>query len=210
MRSIIMAAVCAVSGTAWAAEATAKDKFSEKDGWIELFNGQDLKGWHARNPNAKMSWKVDKGILTNDLKWGQHGVDIVTDQKFDDFQLHIEFKVPPMGNSGVYLRGRYEIQVAHSLSKKLTAQSCGAIYSLKAPSENASLKPGEWQSYDVTLKGKTVTVHQNGKLIIDNYEIPRPTGGTLDDKVDEPGPLMLQGDHTAVDYRNIFIKPLKK
>ncbi len=210
MRWVMTALVCSIVGVSRAAEAPAKDAFTEKEGWIALFNGKDLSGWHARNPGATTSWKAENGVMINAPKWGQHGVDIVTDQKFDDFQLHVEFRVPPLGNSGVYLRGRYEIQVAHNMGRKLTVQSCGAIYSLKAPSENVSLKPGEWQRYDVTLKGKTVTVHQNGKLIIDNYVIPHPTGGALDDKVDEPGPLMLQGDHTAVDYRNIFIKPLKK
>jgi hypothetical protein len=208
--SLALSATFVMAGAAWAAEKPAKGKFPKREGWIKLFDGKDLKGWHPRRPDAKMSWKVEKGVLVNDLKPGQHGVDIISEEKFEDFELHIEFKVPKRGNSGVYLRGRYEVQVCDSFGEKATAESCGAIYGQKPPSENASLKPGEWQTYDITLKGKTLTVHQNGKLIIDKYELPGPTGGALDDKVNEPGPLMLQGDHTAVDYRNIYIKPLKK
>jgi hypothetical protein len=205
-----MALVFAVAGVAWAAEAPAKGKFPKKDGWVKLFNGKDLKGWHVRNPKANMSWKVENGVLVNDLKKGEHGVDLVTDQKFVDFELHVEFKVPKDGNSGVYLRGRYEVQVLDSFGDQPNAESCGGIYGQKAPSENASLKPGEWQTYDITLKGKTVTVVHNGKLVVDKYDLPGPTGGALDRRVSDPGPLMLQGDHTAVDYRNIYIKPLKK
>jgi hypothetical protein len=208
--SLVVSVAFVMAGAAWAAEGTAKEKKAGRKKGNQLFNGKDLKGWHVRNPGAKMSWKVENGVLINDLKKGEHGVDLITDKKFGDCELHIEFRVPKDGNSGVYLRGRYEVQVCDSFGDKATAESCGAIYGQKAPSENASLKPGEWQTYDITLKGKTISVIHNGKLVIDKYELPGPTGGALDDKVNEPGPLMLQGDHTAVEYRNIVLKPLKK
>jgi len=191
-------------------KAAAKNRFPKKDGWIRLFDGKSLTGWHARNPNAKMTWKAEKGVLVNDVPAGQHGVDLVTDQKFEDFELHIEFKVEKGQNSGVYLRGRYEVQVLESHGRQPTMETCGSIYSQKVASKDATKPAGQWQAFDVTLEGKTVTVRLNGEVIIDKHVLTAPTGGALDDKVNEPGPLMLQGDHTAVAYRNIHIKPLKK
>jgi hypothetical protein len=211
MRTVLALCVAwAAADATWAAEKPAKGKFSKKEGWIKLFDGKELKGWHPRRADAPMSWKVEKGELINAIPAGKHGVDLVSDQKFEDFELHIEFKAPKHGNSGVYLRGRYEIQVHDSFGMPPSMETCGSIYSQKVSSKNASRKAGEWQSYDVKLEGKTVTVHHNGELIIDKHVLTAPTGGALDDKVNEPGPLMLQGDHTAVTYRNIYIRPLKK
>ncbi|MBN1345066.1 MAG: DUF1080 domain-containing protein [Phycisphaerae bacterium] len=188
-----------------------KAKFAE-EGWICLFNGKDLTGWKPRpDRKGKNCWKVEDGVLVNDLAHGTHGIDLITEKTFQNFMLHVEFKVPEKGNSGVYLRGRIEVQVHDSSKdKKPAMHTCGSLYSKKIADKLVSKKPGEWQCFNITLKGNTVTVGHNGVKIIDAFDCPAPTGGELDGKnFGKPGPIMLQGDHTAVAYRNIWIKPLK-
>jgi hypothetical protein len=178
------------------------------DGWIELFNGQDLSGWVAKRPENLDSWSVHDGILQNKPTPEKHGTDIFTERTFDDFDLHVEFKVPPNSNSGVYLRGRYEVQI-NSHDGELNKGSMGAIYGLYAPSENASNPWNEWQRYDITLVGKTVSVKLNNKLIIDGAELHSVTGGALQAFLDpdKPGPIMLQGDHGEICFRSVRLKP---
>jgi hypothetical protein len=182
----------------------------QKGGWIPLLNGKDLTGWKPRpDRKGKNCWKVVDGELVNELKHGEHGIDLITERKFKDFMLHVEFKVPRRGNSGVYLRGRIEVQVHDSYGQKPAMHTCGSLYSKKVASKVASKKRGEWQCFNITLKGNTVTVVHNGEKIVDKFDCPAPTGGELDGgNFGKPGPLMLQGDHTAVAYRNIWIKPL--
>lgn len=179
-------------------------------GWTKLLNGKDLTGWKPRpDRTGKNCWKVVNGELVNQLKRGEHGIDLITEKTFKDFMLHVEFKVPKNGNSGVYLRGRIEVQVHDSYGQEPAMHTCGSLYSKKVASKVVSKKPGEWQCFNITLKGNTVTVVQNGETIIDKFDCPGPTGGELDGKnFGKPGPIMLQGDHTAVAYRNIWIKPL--
>ena len=160
------------------------------------------KGWHATGANQ---WKVENGILINPAS----GSNLVTDQTFTDFKLHIEFRYPAGSNSGVYLRGRYEIQVEDSYGKQPQKDLLGAVYGFIKPSENVAKKAGEWQSYDITLVGRFVTIVANGKTIVCNQEIPGITGGALDSNEGAAGPIMLQGDHGAVEYRNIVITPAK-
>ena len=167
---------------------------------IKLFSGTDLKGWHTEGANQ---WEVKNGIL----KSPRPGSNLITDQKFNDFKLHIEFRYPKESNSGVYLRGRYEVQVADNKGMEPLKDYFGAIYGFIAPLEMVAKGPGEWQSYDITLVGRVVTVVANGVQIICNQEIPGITGGALDSKEGEPGPIMLQGDHGTIDYRNILITP---
>ncbi len=187
-----------------------KAKFAE-EGWICLFDGKTLNGWIPRpDRKGKNCWKAEDGVLVNDLKPDEHGIDLVTKQAFKDFMLHIEFKVPKGGNSGVYLRGRLEVQVHDSFGRKPGMDTCGSIYGKKVADKVVSRKPGEWQCFNITLKGNTVTVAQNGEKIIDAHTLDGVTGGALDAKnFGKPGPLMLQGDHSAVAYRNIWIKPMK-
>lgn len=161
-----------------------------------IFNGKDLTGWHALGKNQ---WVVENGVL----KSPQSGANLVTDKAYNDFKLHIEFRIPEGSNSGVYLRGRYEIQVEDGDTTHPEADRLGGIYGFIAPSEKAGKKAGEWQSYDVTLVGRLVTVALNGTTIICNREIPGITGGALDSKEGEPGPLQIQGDHGPIEYRNI-------
>jgi hypothetical protein len=169
---------------------------------ITLFNGVDLKGWHAMGENQ---WKVEDGILRS-LK---SGANLVSDQTFTDFKLHIEFRYSKGSNSGVYLRGRYEVQIEDDKGLEPWVGYLGAIYGFLTPSEMVAKDPGVWQSYDITLRGRMVTIVGNNKTIIYNQEIPGITGGAIDSKEGEPGPIMMQGDHGPIDYRNIIITPIK-
>ena len=144
------------------------------------------------------------------MKSPHPGSNIVTDQSYKDFKLHIEFRYPKGSNSGVYLRGRYEIQIEDGDIPEPENNQMGAIYGFIAPSEPIKKAPGEWQSFDVTLIGRMVTVVANGDTIICNREIPGITGGAINSHESEPGPLLLQGDHEVIDYRNIVITPAKE
>ena len=169
---------------------------------IKLFDGTDLKGWHASGPNQ---WKAEDGIMRNPSS----GSNIMTDQVFSDFKLHIEFRYPKGSNSGVYLRGRYEVQIVDSKGMEPSRDLLGAIYGFIAPTEMMAKDAGEWQSYDVTLIGRLVTLAVNGKTVICNQIIPGITGGAINSSEGEPGPIFIQGDHGAVDFRNILITPAK-
>jgi len=168
---------------------------------IKLFNGLNLDGWHASK--AKNQWLAENGVM----KSPKSGANIISDQKFNDFKLHIEFRYPEGSNSGVYLRGRYEIQVEDNRGQEPLSTFFGGIYGFITPNEMAAKAPGEWQTYDITLVGRRVTVVANGKKIITDQIIPGITGGALDSKEGEPGPIMLQGDHGPIEYRNIIITP---
>ena len=172
-----------------------------------LFNGKDLTGWEPDNPSTN-HWIAENGELVNKNK----GANIRTTRNFDDLKLHIEYNCPQGGNSGVYLRGRYEVQVEYEPADKNDKyHSMGSIYGFLAPSMEVPPKPGQWESYDVTLVGRTVTVVRDGVKIIDNQEIPGITGGAIDSHEGEPGPLNIQGDHTGgMKYRNITISVPKK
>ena len=163
--------------------------------------GSDLSGWRMRQGTDAGCWSVSDGIL----KATPPCVDIVTDREFDDFQLRLEFRYPPGSNSGVYLRGRYEVQIQDDYGKALDPLRLGGIYGFIAPTDDAARPAGEWQIYEIQLVGRRVTVILNGTEIISNREIPGITGGALDSHEGSPGPLMLQGDHGPIEYRNIFI-----
>lgn len=172
---------------------------------IVLFNGKDLTGWTTQGGSAS-KWSAVNGVLTNSA----NGANLMTTQKFSDFKLHLEFRYPKNGNSGVYLRGRHEVQVEDSPERELPLSThIGGVYGFLTPNENASTAPGEWQTYDITLIGRRVTVVLNGKSVITDQVIPGITGGALDSNEGAPGPLLLQGDHTAVEYRNIRLTPAK-
>lgn len=169
---------------------------------IRLFNGRDLTGWKALGENQ---WVVKNGILTSP----KSGANLATEATFTDFKLHIEFRYPAGSNSGVYLRGRHEVQIEDNWGREPFPGGFGAVYGFIAPSEQAARKPGEWQSYDITLVGRMLTLVANGKTVICDREIPGITGGALDSREGEPGPLYIQGDHGPVEYRNIVLTPAK-
>jgi hypothetical protein len=171
---------------------------------ITLFNGKSLDGWQPVG-RRESKWSAVSGILQN----ANSGANLVTTQKFDDFKLHLEFRVPKESNSGVYLRGRYELQVDDAAGLEPSSHHLGGLYGFIAPSENVAKPAGEWQSMDVTLVGRMLTYDLNGTNIICNREIPGITGGAIDSVEANPGPILLQGDHGAVDYRNIVITTAK-
>jgi len=249
-------------------EKSSAQGFRPEDGWKPLFNGKDLSGWTFRNPRVKKVWvacdevRLDPadparlipvgkgGSASSVLLCGDdgRGSDIMTTESFSDYQLHLEFNVPKGSNSGVYNRGLFEIQVFDSYGKpKLGFHDCGALYERAFPRENLAKPPGEWQSYDITLKGKALTLVWNGKTVYQDHDIRhgetdreaferlthenanKPEalrvklreengryvgyfgeGGTRSglDGPDRPGPILLQGDHGPVAYRNILIRPL--
>jgi hypothetical protein len=171
---------------------------------IPLFNGKDLTGWVARHASQPNRWKAQDGTLLNE----DAGTDLMTEAKFQDFLLHAEVMVPQGSNSGIYLRGRYEVQVQDGKEPGARhSRMMGAIYGQLTPAENAALPAGEWQSFDITLVGRTVTVVLNGKTILERQEIPGTTGGALDSREAEPGPIFLQGDHGRIAYRNLLLTP---
>ena len=170
---------------------------------IKLFNGKDLKGWHASG--TKNQWEVKDGIL----KSPKAGSNIISDATFTDFKLHVEFRYPVHGNSGVYLRGRYEVQITDHYADTPPRGLLGSVYGFIQPNEPVITKPNEWITYDITLIGRNVTIVVNGKIIVNNQEIPGITGGALDSHEGKPGPIMLQGDHEPIEYRNIIITPAK-
>ena len=173
---------------------------------VSLFNGKDLTGWKMSDPRAKAVWTVENGTLVSP----GHGPEIINDLKFQDFKLHIEFNCGAKANSGVYLRGRYEVQVEDNSVDEPPSHHTGGVYGFITPKPEMPRKPGEWQSFDITLEGRTITVVQNGTPIIDQQEIPGITGGALDSHEELPGPIYLQGsEDNHVAYRNIVVTPAK-
>ena len=173
---------------------------------MQLFNGKDLSGWKMSDPNATQKWTVENGTLVSP----GHGPELITDAKFEDFKLHLEFNCAKGSNSGVYLRGRYELQIEDDPQPEGPTMRTGGIYGFLAPTPEQPRKPGEWQTYDITLVGRVVTVLQNGKMIIDKQEIPGITGGAVDSHEGQPGPIYLQGSEAGhVAFRNITITPAK-
>jgi hypothetical protein len=190
----------------WEGRRAPSLKRTEPPRWgeqIVLFNGKDLAGWKPRNAAAKNGWQAKEGLLANVTP----GNDIVTEQLFTDFKLHVEFRYSKGSNSGVYLRGRYEVQIEDNFGSEPDSHKIGGVYGFLTPSLNAARKAGEWQSLDVTLIGREVTVVLNGERIIDRQTIPGITGGALDSEEGKPGPIMLQGDHGPIDFRNLTLAP---
>lgn len=264
------ACVAGISVTlAWLAPMVARAADAPSaEGWRPLFDGKGLSGWKFRNPDAKKVWvacddvRLDPADPARLLPVGSgggpdavllcgedgRGSDIMTEQNFNDYELHLEFTVPKGSNSGVYNRGLFEIQVFDSFgASKLAFHDCGALYERAIPRENHAKPPGEWQSFDITLKGKRLSLVWNGKSVYDKIDVRygetdkaaferlnqenagKPVelrvkleakdgkylgyfgeGGTRSSLPgpDRPGPILLQGDHGPVAYRNIRIRPL--
>jgi len=180
---------------------------------IALFNGENLDGWKLTAPKVVNGWSAQNGLLINravqeEGKPHRSYGNLRTEQEFEDFNLKLETRVAQGGNSGVYLRGIYEVQVTDSYGKKLDPHNMGAVYSRITPSVNAEKPAGEWQTLDITLVDRHVTVVLNGTKIIDNAPVMGCTGGALWSDEFRPGPIYLQGDHTGIEYRNIVLKPV--
>ncbi len=173
---------------------------------IPLFNGKDLAGWKMKGTGTTV-WKVENG----DLVSPGNGPELIHDSNFEDFKLHVEFNCRANSNSGVYLRGRYEVQIETDSIEEPPSHHMGGVYGFLAAAPELPRKAGEWQSFDITLIGRWITVVQNGQTIIDNKEIPGITGGALDSHEELPGPIYLQGSEKGhVAYRSIVITPAEK
>lgn len=180
---------------------------------IELLNGKDLDNWELVEKGAVSGWDGVDGMMTNNpvqTKGEAHITygNIRTRETYEDFNLQLEVNVPKGSNSGVYLRGIYEVQVMDSYGKELDSHNMGALYSRITPSEAAEKPAGEWQKMDITLFERHLTVILNGKTIIDNQPVKGVTGGALTSDQCSPGPILLQGDHGKVSYRNIVLTPI--
>jgi hypothetical protein len=172
---------------------------------VRLFNGHDFAGWVFDNPAKASSWTVENGSLVNKAA----GSNLATEGRFQDFKLHIEVNCPKQANSGIYLRGRYEVQVEDDSIAEPASHHMGAVYGFLAPTPEQPRRPGTWQTFDITLLGRFVTVVQNGQTVIDNQEIPGITGGAIDSHEGLPGPIYLQGDHGGIAYRNLVLTPAR-
>lgn len=179
----------------------------------ELFNGKDLTGWTLTNPESVNGWTIESGVLINNPvqeegKPHVHYGNLKTEETFEDFNLKIEVNIPERSNSGIYLRGIYEIQVMDSYGRPLDSHNMGGLYSRITPSVSAEKPAGEWQDFDITLCDHHLTVILNGTTIIDNQPVMGVTGGALTADEFSPGPIYLQGDHGTVSYRNIVLTPI--
>jgi hypothetical protein len=190
-----------------APEITDKDDGSwREEKPVRLFNGKDLTGWEALEKDRKFGWTAANGVL----RAPGGGANLVSQRKFWNFKLHIEFNVAEHSNSGVGLRGRYEVQIIDDYGKPPDSHSNGSLYSRIAPAVNASKPAGQWQAYDITLIGRDLTVLLNGTRIIDKQVVEGLTAMGHDPNEGQPGPLSLQGDHGPVQFRNIVLTPLVK
>lgn len=171
---------------------------------IKLFNGKNFAGWRFKDPAKADSWKIVDGNLVST----GHGSEIMTKAKFRNFKLHVEFNTGPQSNSGVYLRGRYEVQIETDSASEPPSHHTGGVYGFLDPTPEQPRVTDKWQDYDITLIGRTVTVVQNGVTVIDHKEIPGITGGALDSNEGQPGPIYLQGSEEGrVAFRNIVLTP---
>jgi hypothetical protein len=191
------------------ARAPALDR-KEPAAWTTpepLFNGRNLDGWTPIGDVANSHWVVKDGLLVNEEK----GANLKSDRTFDDLKAHFEVKCPDGGNSGFYLRGRYEVQIEYEpLSENPPERRIGSIYGRITP-KDIPRTPGQWETFDVMLVGRTVTITRNGVLTVDHQEIEGITGGALDANEGEPGPFYLQGDHTGgLSFRNITVSVPRK
>jgi hypothetical protein len=173
---------------------------------VELFNGRDLQGWKALQDNKPSPWTVSDGILKNDPR----ASDLVTEQNFWNFKLHIEYRIGPKSNSGIGLRGRYEVQIFDDYGQPPSLHGNGALYSRILPVINASKPAGQWQSFDITLIENQVSVVLNDAKIVDRRQIDGLTAIAIDPNESAPGPIVIQGDHGVVEFRKITLTPLVK
>lgn len=174
---------------------------------IALFNGKNLTGWHEDKPGAAPAWKVENGSLITP----GNGPELINNSKFEDFKLHVEFNCGPESNSGVYLRGRYEVQVETDSIADPPNRRIGSVYGFIAPDPELPREPNEWQTYDITLMGRRITVVHDGQTVISNKDIPGITGGALDSHEELPGPIYLQGSEKGhVMFRSIVLTPASK
>ncbi len=168
----------------------------------KLFNGTDLTGWKT---GENSQWKVINGVLTNQAS----GANLVSEETFENFHLTVSFRYKPGANSGIYLRGRYEVQIEDGYGKEPSSILFGGIYGFLTPNEMAAFHAGEVQKFEITLIGRKVSIIANGKRIITNQMIPGITGGALDNDEAARGPIMIQGDHGPIEILEVKLTELE-
>lgn len=173
---------------------------------VELFNGKDLNGWKPVVDGTPSGWTVSNGTMKNMA----HANNLASEQKFWNFELDAEYRIGTDSNSGIGLRGRYEIQILGDYGKPQNTHNHGALYSRIPPAVNATLPPDQWQHMHVRLIGRDLTVVLNGKTVLDKVHIDGLTAMATDAEEDQPGPLTIQGDHLEVVFRKITVTPLVK
>ncbi len=171
---------------------------------VALFDGKTMDAWDVQDKTKPSGWTVVDGMMTNT----PHANNLISKQKFQDYKIHAEYKLEQNSNSGIYIRGRYELQVLDDYGKAQDEHSHMAVYAWHKPLVNASKPVGEWQYMDATIVGNKVTVVLNGQKVQDNATLEAITGGALDANESQPGPIMIQGDHEKVTYRNVTVTPI--
>ena len=173
-----------------------------------------LAGWETMNPKAKFGWSFKDGVLSNKLglkpdgSWAGGGANLMSKRHdFYDFNLEYDVRVPKKSNSGVYLRGRFEIQVVDSYGQPVNYLNMAAYYGRAVPKVAAEKPAGEWQHVSVTLYRRHLTVVLNGVTIIENEPVVGVTGGAIDANLHAAGPIYLQGDHSDADFKNMILRP---
>ncbi|MBT5927452.1 MAG: DUF1080 domain-containing protein [Verrucomicrobia bacterium] len=183
-------------------EREGKARWGKK---IKIFNGKNLDGWKPRHSNLPNGWVVKDGLLVN----AEPGNDILTEQTFTDFKLEAQFRYPEGSNSGIYLRGRHEVQIEDNYGMTIDSHRIGGVYGFLTPRVNAAKQAGEWQTMKITLLGRVVTIELNGEAVIERQIIPGITGGALDSDEGKAGPILVQGDHGPIEFRKLTITPAK-
>ncbi len=171
---------------------------------VALFDGKDMANWEGQHKDKELGWTIIDGVMTNE----PHANNLVSRHRFQDFKIRCEYKVEKGSNSGIYLRGRYELQVLDDFGKAPEIHSHMSLYSRVAPKVNASKPVGEWQIMEATIVGNRLTVILNGQKVQDNIVIDGITGGALDSNEAEAGPIMIQGDHEKISYRRVIVTPI--
>lgn len=192
----------------WAGERVPELRRTSTPEWgdpVPLFNGKDLTGWKMSTPGPPV-WTVQDGTLVTP----GNGPELISDLPVQDFKLHIEFNCGKESNSGIYLRGRYEVQLETDSEAEPPSHHTGGVYGFVQAYPEFPRKPDVWQTFDITLIGRRITVVQNGYTIINNKEIPGITGGALNSQEALPAPIYLQGSEKGhVAFRNIILTPAK-
>ncbi|MEY4166664.1 MAG: hypothetical protein RIR52_488 [Acidobacteriota bacterium] len=182
----------------------ASDKRHRFGSPVQLFNGENLANWLLQDPERPSGWTVVDGTMTNEAKANN----LISKHQFENFRLNAEYKIDPKSNSGIFLRGRYEIQIVDDFQREASPLGHAALYSRIKPTVNASVAPGEWQTLEVVIVGNRLSVTLNGRRVHDNIVIDGITGGALDSREGSPGPIMIQGDHGKVTFRRITVTPI--
>jgi hypothetical protein len=187
-----------------AANASGKHTYGTP---VTLFDGKTMDAWGVQNKQNPVNWAVADGVMSSAEKQGNN---LVSKQTFKDFKIEAEYAIAAGSNGGIYLRGRYEMQLLEDAGKPVDLHAHMAIYGRTPPAVNASKAAGEWQNVEITIVGNRVSVVLNGQKLHDNAVIEGITGGALDANETEPGPIMLQGDHGKVSFRKVVVTPITK